>query len=279
MSSRAWALLRDARYAFPQALGSRMPAPDPRALARRGGLVTLGHFPPPGATPGEIAAANLAAIAALPPGACLAVKAPALGFDAAALDPIGRAAQTQGIALVFDAHAPAQAEPTFAAMARLQALDPATGCALPARWARSRGDAARLRDTPARIRLVKGEWADDGAGGEVGDPAEAYLDLAARLAGRQATVGVATHDPALAARALALLLDAGTPCELEQLRGLPSHRTRAVAKALGVPVRTYLPFGPGWWPYAIDKALARPYLPLWLLCDRFGSAPVPAFDA
>ena len=82
---------------------------------------------------------------------------------------------------------------------------------------------------------------------------------------------VATHDPELAERALAILVSAGTPCELEQLRGLPRRRSCAVARALGVPVRIYLPFGPGWWPYAIDRALARPYLPLWALRDRFGT--------
>jgi proline dehydrogenase len=51
------------------------------------------------------------------------------------------------------------------------------------------------------------------------------------------------------------------------LRGLPRRRTTAVARKLGVPARLYYPFGPGWWPYAVDKALARPYLPLWALRD------------
>jgi proline dehydrogenase len=78
---------------------------------------------------------------------------------------------------------------------------------------------------------------------------------------------VATHDPALAEATLRLLIAAGTPCELEQLRGLPRRRTMAVARKLGVPVRLYSPFGPGWWPYAADKALARPYLPIWWLQD------------
>ena len=66
---------------------------------------------------------------------------------------------------------------------------------------------------------------------------------------------------------VAVLRRAGTPCELEQLRGLPRRRTVAVARRLGVPVRIYVPFGPGWWPYAINQALARPYLPLWALRD------------
>ena len=48
------------------------------------------------------------------------------------------------------------------------------------------------------------------------------------------------------------------------------RRTTAIARKLGVPVRVYVPFGAGWWPYALDKALARPYLPLWMLRDLIG---------
>ena len=83
-------------------------------------------------------------------------------------------------------------------------------------------------------------------------------------------MAIATHNPVLAARALDRLIAAGTPCALEQLRGLPRRRTMAAARRRGVPVRLYIPFGPGWWPYAIDKALARPHLPLWWLRDRLG---------
>jgi proline dehydrogenase len=46
----------------------------------------------------------------------------------------------------------------------------------------------------------------------------------------------------------------------------------AVARRLGVPVRVYIPFGPGWWPYALDKALARPYLLSWMIRDRLAPA-------
>ena len=47
----------------------------------------------------------------------------------------------------------------------------------------------------------------------------------------------------------------------------------AVARRLGVPVRIYIPFGPGWWPYAVDKALARPYLLSWMVKDLLGLPP------
>jgi proline dehydrogenase len=168
-----------------------------------------------------------------------------------------------GVPLTFDSLTEPHAERTLALAGTVSA-----GVALPARWQRSPADAERLRDGPRRIRLVKGEWADPQ--GDVPDIAEAYLDLARTLAGRKATVGVASHNPALAEAALRILLEAGTPCELEQLRGLPRRRTMSVAKKLGVPVRLYYPFGPGWWPYAVDKALARPYLPLWALRDALG---------
>jgi proline dehydrogenase len=167
------------------------------------------------------------------------------------------------VPLVFDSLTEAHAERTLELAETFSA-----GIALPARWRRSAADAERLRDGPCRVRLVKGEWADPA--GDVRDFAEAYLQLARRLAGRKATVAVATHDPALAEAALRVLLDAGTSCEIEQLRGLPRRRTMAVARRLGVPVRLYYPFGPGWWPYAADKALARPYLPLWALKDWLG---------
>lgn len=263
MSSRAWALLRDARYALPGRIGAMMPQPDParlaRAMARRGLNATFGYFAGDDSPAHTIVAAHARLAEALNASATpayLSLKAPQLGFDPQAIRQIA----DLGLELVFDAHAPAQADRTLALAERF-----AAGCVIPARWRRSLGDAVRLRDAAVRVRLVKGEWADPA--GDAGDVAANYLALAALLAGRKAPVAVATHDPELAEAALTLLKAAGTPCELEQLRGLPRKRTMAVAARLGAPVRIYCPFGPGWWPYAIDKALGRPYLPLWAVKD------------
>lgn len=173
--------------------------------------------------------------------------------------------------VVFDALTHAQAAQTLDLVAWLAAEYGTSGTALPARWRRSMADAERLRDAPVRIRLVKGEWADPQ--GDASEPATAFLALARALAGRAAPVGIATHDPALARAALNILKTSGTPCELEQLRGLPMRRTARVAAELGVPLRLYWPFGPGWWPYAAEKLVERPYLPKWWLADRFGKRP------
>jgi proline dehydrogenase len=231
----------------------------------------LGYFQSGQSRPEEIVAANVAAAQLLADrsgDAYLSVKAPPLAFDPAHLRTIAGSAAAAGMALMFDAHAPRDADRTLQAVRDLLGPFPRTGFALPARWLRSRCDADSFRDSSARIRLVKGEWADPDWRGQ--DVEASYLALVARLAGRAAPVAVATHDPALAERALAVLLQAGTPCELEQLRGLPARRTMAVARRLGVCVRVYVPFGPGWWPYALDKALARPYLLSWMIKDRLG---------
>lgn len=269
MSGAVRARLRDARYALPGLIERVVPgetaceaARQCERLGRRGMATTAGYFAAADASPDEVAAAYRELAAALAVRRCdvlLAVKAPGVEF---AVDPL-REIAAPGVALAFDALAEPHAQRTLDLAEELGA-----GVALPARWRRSAGDAARLRDGPCRIRVVKGEWADPA--GDMPDVTAAYLNLVGSLAGRRSTVAVASHDPALAEAALRLLQDAGTPCELEQLRGLPRRRTVAVARRLGVPVRLYYPFGPSWWPYAADKALARPYLPVWALRDLLG---------
>jgi proline dehydrogenase len=264
-----WSALRDVRYAMPGVVGARLPAPDAAWAARRAGpSACFAYFHTGDAPPDAVLAAHLALAQALRgSGAGLAVKAPALGFCP---NRMGALVAT-GVPLLLDAHAPGQADATLDLAGRF----PGMGLAIPARWRRSVADAARLRDTRAPLRLVKGEWADPDS--DPPDLRHACLDLVRLLAGRRAPVIVASHDPALVGPALDLLIAAGTPCLLEQLRGLPRRRTMALAQARGVAVRVYHPTGPGWWPYAIDKALARPYLPGWWWRDRRG-VPDPSWS-
>lgn len=273
------AALRAVRYALPGLVERVVPGGGAAQAARlgariadRGDGVALGLFARGTAPADEIVATYRdlgARLAAAGVRAYFSIKAASVDFAPAPLAAIAAAGRQAGQGIVCDALVPALAEPTHAAVAALLDDYPGTGLVLPARWARSADDAARFRDSTARLRVVKGEWPDPVA--DAPDCAAAYLALVGRLAGRAAPVAVATHDPDLAARALVLLRAAGTPCELEQLRGLPARRTRAVAAALGVPVRCYAPFGPGWWPYALDKALGRPYLPRWFAADLLGA--------
>lgn len=223
---------------------------------------SVGLFASDDASAGDVAAELIELADKLRAAGCdaiIALKPPQLAFDRVLVRRIADC----GIPVVLDALRVDQADRIHAL-----AVESEVGIAIPARWQRSRRDVRALRDLPCRIRLVKGEWADPVQDAE--DIGAAYLSLVRALAGRKAVVGVATHDPELARAALGILRAVGTPVELEQLRGLPARRTIRVAREMGVPVRRYTAFGPGWWPYAIEQALRRPYLPVWALRDLAG---------
>src|SRR5207249_1194496 len=60
------------------------------------------------------------------------------------------------------------------------------GCTLPARWQRSLRDADEAVDLGLRVRIVKGQWTDRGAGTNLSDSGvrDRFLAVVRRLAGR-----------------------------------------------------------------------------------------------
>lgn len=193
----------------------------------------------------------------------LAIKAPALEYDIARLAPILALARKHGVIVYFDAQHPESAARTLDLLEKAIALYPRIGYTLPARWQRSRSDAERLIDLGVEVRIVKGQWPDPAAPHR--DPAAGFMEVIETLAGRVPGVGVATHDAALARNALAALRQAGTPCELVQLYGLPV--IRGVARSLGVGVRLYVPYGNAYMPYALSQATRERRVAGWFLRD------------
>lgn len=240
-------------------------------LQAQGLSVTLGYFNADAEPLPTVLATNLAAIDALAqagvPRSHLSVKAPALGHDGAALRDLAGRATEAGQALHFDAHGPDTAQSTLDAVQALRNLHPALGVTLPGRWRRSLHDATAATLDGMRVRVVKGQW--DCAQSPGRDPAAGFLAVIDRLAGRDAPVAVATHDPALARLALQRLQRAGTPCEVELLCGLPRAPVLALARAHAVPARLYLPFGQAWLPYAFGQVVRRPRLWGRLLLDAW----------
>lgn len=194
----------------------------------------------------------------------VSIKAPAIGCDIVIYHGLLAQAGTRGVALHLDALGPEHADATLALLecppvsAELQ-----TGCTLPGRWRRSLDDAERLAGLGVPIRVVKGEWAADADA----EPAGGFMDVVHRLAGREAAVRVATHDPALAWQAVRILRRAGTPCELELLYGFPVRRVLPRLQGLAVPIRVYLPFGHGWVPYCMSRVREHPALMPGLVLD------------
>jgi proline dehydrogenase len=194
----------------------------------------------------------------------VSVKASAMRCSQALMTEVVTRAIETGVGVHFDAMRPESAEPTLHLIAESAARFPRVGCTLPARWQRSVRDAERALELGVSVRVVKGQWADPVR--DV-DPREGYLSLIDRLAGRARHVAVATHDIALAREALRRLRDAGTPCQLELLFGLPLQASLQVASEAGVSTRVYVPYGKAWVPYCLSRLRQNPQILVWLMRD------------
>lgn len=239
-----------------------------RRFAGQGMTATLGYWPGDDDTPRSIAGIYGSAIDALAGegrNGSISIKAPVLAFDRELIAEVAKRAARAGVGVHFDSRAIDLADRTFEAIADAVRLHPGTGCTLPGRWRRSLRDARRAVDLGVAVRVVKGQWPDPE--GPDADLRAGFLAVVDRLAGRACRVAVATHDAPLARQALRRLKDAGTPCELQLLYGLPLRSVIQVAQELGAPVRMYIPYGHSWIPYALSWARKNPRVLGWLLQD------------
>jgi proline dehydrogenase len=188
---------------------------------------------------------TLAAVAGLD--CYLSVKAPALDFSV----PLFKRVANRGMRLHFDAMATDTIDRTFELIER---LDGDRGCTLPGRWRRSDADADRAVEMGLAVRIVKGQF----KGEDDRDPRLGFLSVVDHLAGRARHVAIASHDRKLAAEALRRLQTAGTPCELEQLYGIPLAPP---------PARVYVPYGHALLPYAMAQLKDNPKILWWLVRD------------
>ena len=199
------------------------------------------------------------------------IKFPAIGCDRHWLGPVVASAIEHQVRLHFDSLADDVADVTWQAAVEAARVGAEVSCSVPGRWRRSRGDCLRAMEAGILIRVVKGQWPD---------PTDPTIDLRAgflsvveELAGRVPRVAIATHDVALARRAIARLHQAGTMCEWELLYGLPSRAARAAARKLGVSVRYYIPYGDAYLPYCLSQARRNPRLLAQLIWDVCQVAP------
>ena len=223
-----------------------------------GHATTLGYWDAPGDSPVDVASMHeraVAAIAAQRLDSYVSIKLPALGGDDRAAR-LAELAATARVPLHFDSLADDHAERTLALACRLGDHGSDVGATLPGCWSRSVRDAERLAAAGVRARIVKGQWPGDA------DPSTGLLAVAEAVARADGRAAIATHDASLARTALSLLPHA----ELELLYGLPTAAVVRTAEP-GTPLRIYVPFGRGYLPYAVRRAVARPALLWWLVRD------------
>lgn len=230
-----------------------------RRYEAAGYAITVGFSNGIRESPDEVMAENFKLAERLPAGAEVALKLIAAGGDRPVLDELLALCNQRELTLHIDAVGPEAAGLTLETATRLAVLSPGrVGCTLPGRWKRSAADAEALMESTMRVRVVKGELED--RSGVHPDPVSGCIRLAEILAEGTCHVEIATQDAPLARRALEILLEHGSSCELQVLHGMASAAAVRVGRQLAVPVRAYLPYGAGRLPYTREELMRDPRL-------------------
>ncbi|HEX4142913.1 MAG TPA: hypothetical protein VHY91_05125 [Pirellulales bacterium] len=227
---------------------------------------TLGYWDSAADSPRGVADRYLQALSTLPGrGAYLSIKLPALKFSAELASEVAQAAAAAGVGVHCDAHDIELVEQTKCLTEQMLGCGAVVGCTLPGRWQRSVDDAQWAIDRRLPVRVVKGQWADPAD--PTRDLSAGYLEVIDQLAGRAASVAVASHDVPVALEAIRRLEAAGTPCTWELLYGLPMRAALRLAAERNIAVRVYVPYGAAYMPYALGKLRQDPRIAWWLLRD------------
>ncbi|SDR12713.1 L-proline dehydrogenase [Thermostaphylospora chromogena] len=172
------------------------------------------------------------------------------------------AARAAGAAVTLDMEDHTTVDSTLRVLRRLRADFPETGVAIQSRLLRSEADCRDLAREGARVRLVKGAYAEPPSVAHQSRSAvdRAYVRCLRTLMEGNGYPMVATHDDRLIAVAAALAARAGRGrdgYELQMLYGVRPARQRVLAHA-GHTVRVYLPYGADWYDYFARRLAERP---------------------
>lgn len=127
---------------------------------------------------------------------------------------------------------------------------------------RSERDVRRMNELGARVRLVKGAYAEpDTVAFQSGTQIdESYVRLMEKLLDGGNYPAIATHDPALirATQGYAVRMGIGKDkYEFQMLYGVRRDEQRRLATD-GFHVRVYVPYGTEWYPYFTRRIAERP---------------------
>ena len=167
------------------------------------------------------------------------------------------AAQTAGTTVTLDMEDHTTTDRTLAALSVLREEFPSTGAVLQSYLHRTEDDCRALAVEGSRVRLCKGAYKEPAS---VAYQSRQEVDASYRRCLDVLMAGpgypmVATHDPALIARATGARAAGGF--ELQLLYGVrPTEQERLAAA--GHTVRVYVPYGEQWYGYLMRRLAERP---------------------
>jgi proline dehydrogenase len=134
---------------------------------------------------------------------------------------------------------------------------------------RARADVERMLERRARVRLVKGAYAEppEVAFQSRREVDQSYIELMELLLERGNYPALATHDPALIAHAHAYTQRhkiAPERYEFQMLYGVRREAQLSIRRS-GYNMRVYVPFGAQWYPYFTRRIAERPANALFVL--------------
>ena len=167
-----------------------------------------------------------------------------------------------GLWVEIDMEGAETVDPTLQLYRAAAAQSERTAVALQAYLRRTPQDAQALLDEDiARVRLVKGAYSEPSRIAHNGSAPirRAYAELLELLWRGGASVGVATHDPALhrSARRLAREIGPTANWEFQMLYGV-RPQLGAAMRADDERLRVSIPYGPQWYPYLMRRIAERP---------------------
>lgn len=138
---------------------------------------------------------------------------------------------------------------------------------------RTEADVERMIERGARVRLVKGAYAEpvEVAYQEKSSIDAQYVKLMKRLLKDGNYPAIATHDPALIEEARSFTAQheiAQDAWEFQMLYGVRRDEQLALREA-GYGMRVYVPYGPSWYPYFTRRIAERPANALFVLRQFF----------
>jgi proline dehydrogenase len=203
-----------------------------------------------------------------------------LGFDLSnvgmllstelALENTGRildAAAEHGSAAIISMERSSFVDDVLGVFTKLAGLHRNVGITIQAHLHRTADDLPAVLATGAKIRLVKGVYAEPA---EIALPRGSeldarYLDLAARAIAGGARVALATHDADLLAQAAQTGVLSGAE-EIEMLHGVQPKLLRSYREQ-GHSCRVYLTYGENWWLHLLHRVAEHPPMAITALAD------------